>query len=377
MLPLGLGRARSRLVRVVCVAGRARCRGWLIEHYWLSIDRLPIGMAGRAGNILVGAFERKRCLLVIKERRLPLVAVVARCAVFATCAELVGMRIFVAFAALRRSLRKRDMDHRPLQVRRSVAIDASHRAMRADQRESRAGVIKSRHICPLLSRVTCLTTQRFSGSAEQRHTPGKLSLMNIRMTACATQLREMKLGNGGTRQRLVTLVTRHRHVTTCQWKATLLMLCQSHRRCLERVTGVTLLAPIAPGIGYKLALVGILMTIDANAELDLVKSLRARRNMAGRTRHRGVRRHQRKARLRMIRNIERSWRPTRHDVTTLAASSIGALRKLSVMRIGFVAVRAEGMRDRRLEVARLVTGQARDLEMLTGQSKVRLRMIER
>lgn len=377
MLLLALELARSSLARIPCVAGRARCRRGLVEEHGLSVDGLLIGMTGGAGNILVRAFEREGCLLVVKERRLPLVAVVARRAILAVRAELVEMRVFVAFAALGGGLRKRNMHHGSLQVWRSVAIDACHRAMRSGQRKLCTVMVEACEVRPLFRRVTGLATLRLSGSTEQSHTPGKLSLMNILMARGATQLREMKLCNGGARHWLVTLVTRYSHMATCQWKAALLMLRQSHRRCLERVAGVTLLTPIAPGVAGELSLVRILMTIDAYAELDLVKRLRASRNMAGGTLHRGVRRYQREARLRVIGLREDRWRPALHRVTTLAAPSIGPLRKLPGVRIGFVAVRAESVRNRRLEVARLVTGQARDLEVLTRQSKVRLRMIER
>jgi len=52
----------------------AFCWSWLVEEHQRSIHRFLEGVAGRAGNILVSAFERESRLLVIEERRAPLVA---------------------------------------------------------------------------------------------------------------------------------------------------------------------------------------------------------------------------------------------------------------------------------------------------------------
>ena len=150
--------ARSSLVGFPSVAGRARGRRGLVKQNRLSIDRLPIGMARGAGNVLVRAFQRERSLLVVNQRRLPLVAVVARRTVLATRAKLVGMRVLVTFAALRKSPCERHMHHISLQIRRPVTIDASHRAMRANQWEFRASMVETRHILPFPRRVTGLTT---------------------------------------------------------------------------------------------------------------------------------------------------------------------------------------------------------------------------
>lgn len=113
----------------------AFCWSWLVEEHQCSIHGLFEGVAGRAGNVLMSAFEREGRLLVIEERRTPLVAVVARGTVAGLRPELVCMGVFVALVAALWSTRKVHMEHRQLHVRRLVAFDAGYAAMGADQRE--------------------------------------------------------------------------------------------------------------------------------------------------------------------------------------------------------------------------------------------------
>src|ERR1017187_8693961 len=91
-MPLGLGDAGP-------VESLAGCGRRLVKEHQVVAGLLLEGMAGRATNILMAALERKRGLLVIEERGLPLVAVVAGGAIAAARAELVGVRVLVAFAA--------------------------------------------------------------------------------------------------------------------------------------------------------------------------------------------------------------------------------------------------------------------------------------
>jgi hypothetical protein len=63
-------------------------------------------------------------------------------------------------------------------------------------------------------------------------------------------------------------------------------------------------------------------------------------------------------------------------VATFALAPIGAMRKLSRMRIGFVTVGACLMRDRSFEVATLVAALAIHLEVFAEKRKAGLRMVE-
>lgn len=175
--------------------------------------------------------------------------------------------------------------------------------------------------------------------------------MHILVTGGTTQLGKMENRDRRARHRLVTLITRHRHMTTRQRKAALLMLCQGHRRCFESIAGVTLLTPVAPGVPRKLALVRVFMTIHTDPELDLVLSLHPGWSVAGGALDRGMRSHQREPCLAVIRNSECRRRPAVNGVATLTSPTVGSFRKLSSMGIRRVAVCAQGVWNRRLEIA--------------------------
>ena len=135
-----------------------RCR--LVEEHETAVHRFLQRMARRASDVFVSPFERESGLVMIEERRLPFIAVVASCAIVGPGAELVGMRILMAIAAIDGGFRKVHMPHVEFHVRWLVAVDAGHRAMRSQEREVRLRVIESCQIFPLTSRVTCLASQR-------------------------------------------------------------------------------------------------------------------------------------------------------------------------------------------------------------------------
>ena len=122
----------------------------LVEQYLLPIHFLHQAVTILAGDILMPALERELGLLVIEERRLPLVAVVARGAISFSVGELVAVRVLVALAAGLWSLAEIHVEQGALHVRRLVAIGAIHGSMRPDEREFGSRVIESVHIVPIL-----------------------------------------------------------------------------------------------------------------------------------------------------------------------------------------------------------------------------------
>lgn len=88
-----------------------RWRG-LVEKHEVSVHRLLECVASRAGHVLMAALEGKCGLLVIEERGLPLVAIVATGAVVFPGAELVSVGVLVALRAGRRGTCKVNMYHR-------------------------------------------------------------------------------------------------------------------------------------------------------------------------------------------------------------------------------------------------------------------------
>ena len=81
-------------------------------------------------------------------------------------------------------------------------------------------------------------------------------------------------------QRLVTFNTRDRHVTSVQAKTGLLVRRKRVAGCLERCSVMALLAAIVPRSARELPCVFVLMTIDAQRELDFEASILSGRNMA-------------------------------------------------------------------------------------------------
>lgn len=75
-----------------------RCR--LVNENQYAIYRLLDYVAGRTGDVLMAAFQWETSLLVIEERRLPLVTVVTSPAVIHPLTKLVAMRVFVTITAI-------------------------------------------------------------------------------------------------------------------------------------------------------------------------------------------------------------------------------------------------------------------------------------
>ena len=144
------------------MAIRTRRRAWLVKQHRISVYRPLRGVAGRAGDILVSAFEGECCLFMIEERWLPLVAVMATAAVVSAYAKLICMRILVALAASNGCRCEIDVDHRQFHVGRFVAVGAGRGAMRALQWELRLRVVEFRHVLPFLGGVAGLATQRLT-----------------------------------------------------------------------------------------------------------------------------------------------------------------------------------------------------------------------
>lgn len=159
-------------------------------------------------------------------------------------------------------------------------------------------------------------------------------------------------------------------------KAGLLVFGQRVVRGLESCSRVTLLATVAPRIGRELTPMLILVAIHAERKLDLVARSLAGRDMAVSALQLAVRRDQRIFGFCVIGNREGGRAPTFYGVAAFAAAAIGALQKLAAVRIGSMAIGAQRVPDRQLEVFALVAGDAGDLHVFAQQRKLRLRVVE-
>ena len=139
---------------------------------------------------------------------------------------------------------------------------------------------------------------------------------------------------------------------------------------------MALLATIEPGRGGKLALVLILVAIDAQGVFQPVRGRLAGRRMAIGALHLLMRKHQRELGFGVVGRRISGRLPTIDRVATLAAALVCALNELAAMRIRLVAVRAIGKGDRQIEVGALVAGNAAYLAVFAEQRILCLRVVE-
>ena len=121
--------------------GRAR-----VDQNILCANCFSLEVAQAARNALVRAREREdRAFLVVKQRRPPLLRRVAARAVVGRgeAAELAAVDVGVTAGARRGRGTEHRVTHTSVPVSRPVAVDASHRAMRAGERESGQVVIEA------------------------------------------------------------------------------------------------------------------------------------------------------------------------------------------------------------------------------------------
>ena len=188
------------------MASRTGRGAGLVKQHQVAVHRFLERVAGRTGHILVAALERKRRLLVIEERWLPLVAVVATCAVVPTRAKLVRVRILVALAAGNRGRCELNVEHGKFHVRRLVAVGTSRGSMRAFERELRPSVVELRQILPFLGRVAGFAAQWLALGIQPRHALGELPFVNILVTTGAAEPLEVITRHLRVNQRLVAVV---------------------------------------------------------------------------------------------------------------------------------------------------------------------------
>jgi len=166
-------------------------------------------------------------------------------------------------------------------------------------------------------------------------------------------------------QGLVAFVAGYRDVRSSQRETCLLMHCQRHVRLLEAALAMALFAPISPRLAGKLALVNILMAIDAQGKLDPVSRLSTRGDMALRALRHRMRSHQWESRRSMITQRVGRRLEAIDGMAALTATMVRSLGKLVAVRTRLMAVRTLLMCDRRLEVPSPMTSQTRNFKMLS------------
>jgi len=153
------------------------------------------------------------------------------------------------------------------------------------------------------------------------------------------------------------------------------MVIEAEVRGFERCAAVALLATIAPRRAGKLSLVLVLVAIDALGEFDFEFCVFAGGRVARIAFHAGMRKRERETGFGVIGDGEYRGAPTLHGMAAFAASSIGALRKLTLMLV-FVAVGAYRMRNGCFEVAVFMTAHAGHVDVLALQGEFCFGVVE-
>jgi len=134
------------------VARRAILRGGFVEQHGLVGDYFGHLVTLRAAYVLVRTAQRERGpLVMVKERRLPLHAVVAlRAARDIRLSELLAVDVLVAVFALAGRCLEVHVHQFGLKVGRLVAIDAGRRAVRSEQGKLRLRMVEAGEFLPRL-----------------------------------------------------------------------------------------------------------------------------------------------------------------------------------------------------------------------------------
>ena len=367
----------SRALHIVAVACGAGRRCWLVEEDFLSFDLAEIDVTIAARDILVGALQREGSLLMIEQRWLPFGAVVAVAAwsLLVGTGELAAMHVFMAVFALCWRGLERNMQHRLFHIRRLVAVNAGYRAMRTHQREVGLRMIEGGHVLPSLRGVACFAACRLARRIQLGDAVREFAFVNVLMASYATQVIEVIRHSLAVRHGLVAVNAGHRQMAPGECEGYLLVLRDGKRGRLEAGFRVALLAAVEVRRLGKLPLVDIFMAVRTECKFYLIDGISTRRDMAFCALQLCMFFTEWEARAVMVRILISRRFEAINNVTSLAAPSILAFRKLSVVRV-LMAVGAILKCDDRLEVSGLVAGLARYLAVFAEQGILGLGVIE-
>lgn len=183
-----------RTVTVFAVLG-----GGFVEQHLLAFNVAEELMAGGTADVLVRPRQcESRALVMIEKRGLPLGGVVTVGAgdIAPRLGELTAMNVGMAFLALRRGPGEVHVDELHFQVRRTVAVDASHGAMCAEESEPGPVVIEARDVLPVLGGMAGFAAGGCAVAAERPHALGKLATVRVLVAGGAGRIREV-IDRGG------------------------------------------------------------------------------------------------------------------------------------------------------------------------------------
>jgi len=358
-------------------------RSVLIEENVFAFQLAVVLVATGARHVLVQAREWElRPLIVIEFRRLPLSGVMAIDAGgHAILGELLAVGVLVTFLAFEGSGGKVGLDQLSLHIGRLVAIDAGGGPVGTDEREFCLGVVETLEVIPLLGGVAGLAAEGSSVGAQFLHGFGELALVRIFVAGFAIQVFPMVENDGfgggvGVFRLLVAVGAGHGDVAAGESKAGVFVALQGERGRLPAVHCVATLALVEVRRLDELAVVAVLVTVGAFLELDLEESVFSLGNMALGAVDGEVLAFERVVAGVMVLGREGGWFPAVDGVAGGAFDTQRTLGKLTVMRIGQVAIGTLGEGDFFFEISALVAGGAVDGGVLAKQRIFGFGMVE-
>lgn len=242
-----------------------------------------------------------------------------------------------------------------------VAIDASHRTVRAGKDESGDGMIELPDVSPGLQSVA-----RVADLARGRQN-AEVGAVRVAMARLAAGLGEPV----SHRLVFVAFAARNGRMRALQREPAFLMPDQRERGGAESLHPVAVLA--APG--RELARVRIAMAIRAPLKRRAVVGFRPGRSVAFRTIERGMPARERKTRALVVGSRERRWPEAPFVVAGGAVAFVFPGAELASVLVA-VAIEAAGVGKRRFEVHVPMALEAVDRRVLPGKGETSAVMIE-
>lgn len=372
---VSVGREWLLIFGVVAVAVGALGRGVFVENDRLAGNDMRLGMAAVAFQVGVAAGEGEMgARVVIEGGRHPALGIVA---VAAMGFGIPGDKLRIVdvgvagFTGVRSAGKARGGGGRGL-----VTFGAGDRAMGAEEREFRFGVIEAVDVGPGLGSVASFAAEGGAVGAFASHAVLEFALMGIGVaggTRAIVETEGYRRAGGGD---FMAIGAGHGGVSAGEREAGLAMLGDGESGAVEIGDGVAGFAAIVPGSGGELVVVRILVAIGAGFEFHFIDGVLAGRNMALGAIHLGVLALEGIGGSVMQFDGEERGLPAFNVVALGTFALLSARGELALVRIRLVAIGTMRVDERLLEVTIEVAGRAGDLGVLAEQRIVGFGVVE-
>lgn len=210
-------------------------------------------------------------------------------------------------------------------------------------------------------------TERISLCVHPRHARRKLPFVNVLMATGATERTEVKSRRVKASDGLMAVNAGNREMSAGEREGGLLMLRDGVVGGFEAEASMAALALVSPWFRRELALVFVLVAIDALRRANLVADHFVNGVVALLTLDLSVRSNQRECGFGVFRDSKGRRGPALDSVAALAFAAVRIIEKLTTVRFGLVAVGAKRVGDGCFEVAALVAGVAGNCGVFADQ----------